>query len=325
MANKKSSSSKVEVKVKKIDLDDNKTKKTSKKPNKSKSSTINKVNKTSKKITKSKHASKLNKINKTKKSDIKKSKHVKKAINIKSIIVYLFLCLFIFGIIYSGINIIKWKKNVDENKNITEDLKDKIKEETDDNGDVVYSVDFNALKDINKDVVGYLDYKQFKINYVVVQGKDNDYYLNHNFNKKYNDAGWIFADYRNKINSKDKNIVIYGHSMKNGSMFGSLHNILKNKNYTKEENQTFKFITEDGTYIYKLFSVYTVEAEDYYITTDFNSNNEWSNYIKTMKSRSIYNFKVDVKNSDTIITLSTCQGYEGDKRLVVQAVRVNEE
>ena len=238
---------------------------------------------------------------------------------------FIFFIICLCGLCYSGYKIYNWNKNLNENEDIQEGLNDKIKEETNDQGDPVYYIDFDSLKAINKDTVAYVDYKQFNISYVVVHGKDNAYYLDHNFNNKYNDAGWIFADYRNKFDGTDKNIVMYGHSMRNGSMFGSLHKILNDKNYQKEENQIITFVTPGGTYKYKLFSVYTIEAEDYYITTDFKNNKEWKEFINKMKSRSIYNYNVEVGEDDTIITLSTCQGYTGEKRMVVQAVRLKEE
>ena len=248
----------------------------------------------------------------------------KKNKKLKTIIMFIIFILCLFGLAYSSAKIYNWNKNLNENEDIQEDLSDKVKEEVDDTGNPVFYVDFNALKELNNDTVAYLDYKQFNISYVVVKGKDNDYYLNHNFSKKSNEAGWIFADYRNNFDGTDKNIVLFGHSMKNGSMFGSLHKILNDKNYQKEENQVMTFVTPEGTYKYKLFSVYTIDAEDYYITTFFKNKKEWKTFIKKMKSRSIFNFNVNVSEKDTIITLSTCQGYTGNKRLVVQAVRIKE-
>ena len=311
-----SKSSSTDVKVKKINLDEVEKKKTS---SSKKKTTAKKQTSTTKKSTSGKHASK-DTGKKVVKKDIKEAKHVKQDNKKKNIIIVIFLIVCLCGVVYSGYKIYKWYTNLEENENIVEDLSDKIKE--DENG--IYHIDFDALKNINSDTVAYIDYKQFNINYVVVKGKDNAYYLDHNFSKKYNDAGWIFADYRNKFDGTDKNIVMYGHSMRNGSMFGSLHKLLNDKNYEKEENQTITFATPDGTYKYKLFSVYTIEAEDYYITTDFKKNKDWKEFINKMKSRSIYKFNVDVNEDDTIITLSTCQGSTGYKRMVVQAVRVKE-
>ena len=292
--------------VKKTNLEESKKKPTTKKTS------------TTKKTTSGKHVSK-DTGKKVVKKDIKEAKHVKQDNKKKNIIIIIFLIVCLCGLGYSGYKIYEWNKNLNENRDIQEDLNDKISEE-----DGVYHIDFDALKAINPDTVAYLDYKQFNVNYVIVKGKDNSYYLDHNFNRQYNGAGWVFADYRNKFDGTDKNIVMFGHSMKNGSMFGSLHKILNDKNYEKEENQTMTFVTPDGTYKYRLFAVYTVDAEDYYITTEFKKKKDWTEFVKKAKSRSIYKYDVEVGEDDTIITLSTCQGYTGTKRMVIQAVRVKE-
>ena len=147
---------------------------------------------------------------------------------------------------------------------------------------------------------------------------DNKFYLNHSFDKSNNTAGWIFADYKNKFDGKDKNIVLYGHNRKDNSMFGSLKNILNERWYNNPENTDIIFITQNKKHIYKVFSVYQIEKEDYYIKTEFNSSNEFEKFIKTLKQRSIKNFNVDVSKNDRIITLSTCAG-NSNCRVVLHA------
>ena len=93
--------------------------------------------------------------------------------------------------------------------------------------------------------------------------------------------------------------------MRNDSMFATLKNVLNNDWQEKEENKFITFITEKEEVIYEVFSVYQIEAEDYYIKTDFNES-EFKQYIDNMKSRSKYNFNVDVDEEDSILTLSTC-------------------
>jgi len=168
-----------------------------------------------------------------------------------------------------------------------------------------YSVDFEKLKKQNEDTVGWLKVEGTKAEYVVVKSDDKDYYLNHNFEKKYNEAGWIFADYRNKVDGTDKNIVIYGHNRRDGSMFGTLKNILKEDWYSNEENRKVTFITEDENSTYEVFSVYQIENEEYYITTEFKED-EFKEFIKTIEGRSITDFNTKVTEEDSILTLSTC-------------------
>ena len=144
-----------------------------------------------------------------------------------------------------------------------------------------------------------------KIEYVVVQSKDNNYYLTNNFEKKSNSAGWIFSDYRNKLDGTDKNIIIYGHNMRTKAMFGTLENALTKEWQENKENRHIVFATENEYSIYEVFSVYQIEAEDYYMTTDF-KNNEFKEFVNTIKNRSVFDFEVDVDENDKILTLSTC-------------------
>ena len=94
--------------------------------------------------------------------------------------------------------------------------------------------------------------------------------------------------------------------MRDGSMFGSLKNILNEEWYNNTENMNITFLTENGNYIYKVFSIYKIESEDYYIKTDFSTDNEYQKFLNIIKERSIKNFVVKVNVSDKILTLSTC-------------------
>ena len=101
-------------------------------------------------------------------------------------------------------------------------------EDTEDEKEVVeqYQIDFKLLKEQNNETVGYIKVNNTNIDYVVVQHNDNSYYLKHNFEKSWNNAGWIFADYHNKLDETDKNIVIFGHNTRDNSMFGTLKSTL---------------------------------------------------------------------------------------------------
>ena len=159
------------------------------------------------------------------------------------------------------------------------------------------------------------------IEYVIVQSKNNDYYLTHNIEKKYNKAGWVFADYRNKLDGTDKNIVIYGHNMKDNSMFATLENILKEEWYKKEENYIVEFITAKGSQKYQVFSTYKIKNEDYYIKTEF-QDNEFEEFINKIKNRSIKNFNIDITKEDNILTLSTCAD-NNKYRIVLHAKNID--
>ena len=131
------------------------------------------------------------------------------------------------------------------------------------------NVNFTELKEKNTDTVAWLNVNGTNINYPVVQAQDNDYYLTHSFNGSWNEAGWVFMDFHNKLDGTDKNIVIYGHSMLNKTMFGSLHNVVKSNWYTNTDNHNVVFVTEENEYTAQVFSVYDIRVEEYYINTDF--------------------------------------------------------
>ena len=241
---------------------------------------------------------------------------------IKSLVIFTVFILFLSIFIYSAYKVIRWKLNVDENNNINDVIKENIKFDED---EVVeeskYKVDFDSLKKYNPDTVAYLKVYGTNIDYVVVKGEDNSYYLKHNFNKEYNVAGWIFADYKNKFDGTDKNIVIFGHNTKDGSMFGTLNKVLTEDWQKNDNNLQIVFITERKEYLYQVFSTYIIKAEDYYINTEFENNENYYKFLKNIKERSNYDYNVDINPNDKILTLSTCMG-SGSKRVVLHAKKI---
>ena len=185
-----------------------------------------------------------------------------------------------------------------------------------------YTVDFNLLKRQNSDTVAWIKVNGTNIEYPIVKAKDNEYYLTHSFDKSSNSAGWIFADYKNKFDGTDKNIVIYGHNRKDKSMFGSLRNILSSEWQNNSENTEITFVSENENCIYKVFSVYQIEKENYYIKTNFNSSSEFEKFLETIKTRSVKDFETPVSSADSILTLSTCAAND-DYRTVLHAKKSN--
>ena len=238
----------------------------------------------------------------------------KRKLKIKNLITILFGLICIFGIIYSLYNIINWKIDVDKNNKIKDDIKVNIVIDNEDN----YKINFNKLKEQNPDTKAYIKVNNTNIDYVVVQTTNNSYYLNHNFNKEYNIAGWVFLDYRNKLDGTDKNIIIYGHNTKDNSMFDTLRFVLNKDWYMNEDNYEIKFITEEKEYKYYVFSTYEIKPEDFYITTNFTSDENYEYFLNKIKSRSIYDYNVDVNKDDKVLTLSSCLG-EGQSRVVLHA------
>ena len=144
-------------------------------------------------------------------------------------------------------------------------------------------VDFQDLLQKNKETVAWLKVNNTNVDYPVVQTNNNDYYLKHDFNKKKNANGWIYADYRNDLRYFGTNTIIYGHNLTNRKLFGSLVWTLKESWYTKEENQYIKLSTPDSNTIWRIFSIYTTKPEVYYLKTYFSSNEEHQSFLKLLK------------------------------------------
>lgn len=241
----------------------------------------------------------------------------------KKILLYFFLLIFLIGFIYSSIKIMLYiedsKQNAKINDTISNDVT--IVKNGDENIEE-YRINFQELKEKNSDTIGWLKVNGTNIEYVVVKGTDNDYYLSHNFEKQNNSAGWIFADYRNKFDYTDYNTIIYGHNMKNDSMFGTLKNVLSDDWYNNEENRHIILVTEKGTFTYEVFSVYEEKASDYPIQTGFSNDNEYLNFLNTIKDKSITDFNVELSAEKRILTLSTC-GNNNKNRVILHAIKEN--
>ncbi len=162
-----------------------------------------------------------------------------------------------------------------------------------------------ALHTQNSDIVGFMYAEGTKISYPVTQYTDNEFYLDHSFDKKTLKSGTIFMDYRNlKDIGKNKNIVIYGHNMSNGSMLGGVAKFYKNESFFN--STPIIFYAFDGIYTFEVFSIYRTTADYQYFKTKFNSKEEFLNFAAEMKGNSIYQKDVTFDEEDIILTLSTC-------------------
>ena len=182
-------------------------------------------------------------------------------------------------------------------------------------------IDISELKKINKDTVAWIVVDGTNINYPIVLGNDNDYYLSHDFNKDYSIGGWIFMDYRNAPLMEDKNTIIYGHNLFNKTAFGGLSNLFTDGWFNKSNHKIIIY-TEKGKYIYNIFSVYNSDPEIYYLNVLFKNNDEYSEFLTTLKSRSIFDFGEELNSNDKILTLSTCND-DNSGRKVIHAKMVN--
>lgn len=179
-------------------------------------------------------------------------------------------------------------------------------------------VDFDELRQMNGDVIGWIEVEAIpEISYPIVQGKDNDYYLHRTFKKADNFAGSIFVDYTNSGDFTDCNTIIYGHNMKNGSMFGKLKRLCENEKY--KDSRYLWICTPKGKYRYEIFSMQYARVDSETYTMYSEHDDAFGGYLERMAAKS--QVDMDTQNltkDDYIVTLSTCTSYD-DVRFVVQA------
>lgn len=274
----------------------------------------------------------------------KPHKHLKKSVLKKF---YIFLLLIFLGLIgFSSYKIFTWyidnqniknlSKEIENNTNINEiPSTDKTVLVNPPQGEKVdqyweyiktpfINVDFTNLINKNKDTVGWIHVNGTNINYPVVQTKDNDYYLHHAFDNTYNSAGWVFADYRTTLSFLADNTIIYGHGRYDNTVFGSLRNILNNSWQNNKDNHIVRISTPTTNTLWQVFSIYTIEAESYYLQDNFTNDTAYQDFLNTLKNRSIYDFQTTIDSNDKILTLSTCKD-TGSIRVVLHAKLIKEE
>jgi sortase B len=234
----------------------------------------------------------------------------------------LFILTIIFLVIlgYSVYKIVIWVTENRRNNNVKEMVNEYVTIEEDEK-DNKYNINFAKLKEINSDVVAYLKVYNTKIEYPVVKTLDNDYYLNHSFDKTRNSAGWIFANFNNSFDGEDKNISMFGHGRLDGSMFGTLKETLTSSWQKSNPHKQIVFITEKEVNEYEIFSTYKILIEDYYIKNTFPNSDEYEEFLNILKKRSNYDYGVDLTSEDQIITLSTCD-VNNHYRIVLHARKI---
>lgn len=177
------------------------------------------------------------------------------------------------------------------------------------------------LYDKYEDYRGWIKIDNTNINYPIVQGKDNSFYLDKDINKNYLSSGSIFMNYLNH-GFNDENTVLFGHHMRNKTMFAQL------KKYKEKEffygNNDIEIEVENGKVLkYKVFSAYVTDAKNNYIETDFDDKEQYKEFLKYIKNKSQYKSDIDVNENDKIITLSTCSYEFNDARMVVHGKLLN--
>lgn len=178
----------------------------------------------------------------------------------------------------------------------------------------------NTLKQKNNDVIGWIYIYDTKVDYPIVKGKDNSYYLSHDIEKNKSKYGSIFMDYKNNptdLDGVNSNVVLYGHRMRDNQMFGSLDKF-SDKEYFKGK-YPIAIILNDKEYYFEAFSSYVTSSDDNYIQTSFNNKEYFDKFVQKCCNKSHTLLNTDIGSINNILTLSTCSYEFEDARLVVHA------
>ena len=282
----------------------------------------------------------------TNKKVVKKNlKKENKSSKIKNIILTILLIFFSALFIYSGYKIIRWKIDSNNTKKEIKEINKKVKiKEVKDNDNTIIieqdnipkedpywdfiklnliDVDFSKLLETNSNTKGWIQIAGTNINYPFVQTTDNNFYLTHSFNNSYNEAGWVFMDYRNDIENFDKNTILYAHGRYDNTMFGTLKDVFKNDWLNNTSNYTIKISTPYENTLWQVFSVYKIKTTDDYIQIYFKDNNEYQDFLNLIANRTMHDFGTTVSTNDNILTLSTC--YNETEKVVLHAKLIKKE
>ena len=219
----------------------------------------------------------------------------------------------------------KYKKGTDLYKKISEDYVEDDGENTtptedDDQLITPPQIDHAGLAAQNSDYIGWLRIEACNIDYPVVIGKTNDDYIHTGFNKEYVYAGTLFVDYENQRDFSDPNTILYGHNMRNRSMFGNLRNFLDSDFATT--NHSFWLCTKDYSYLYEIYSIAVVRVEGSAFTLFSKFDEKYAEYVSERVQGSAITIGITPDEEARTLTLSTCYGPGvNGNRLIIQAYR----
>ncbi len=226
--------------------------------------------------------------------------------------ILLVVCLAVF--LYSAGNLAnigyKYHKVNSDNKKLQEEVVTEVKQDS----PLDRKVDFNQLKSINEDIIGWIYIPNTNIDYALLKGKTNDTYIHTNYEKKYSFAGSIFLDEDNDVSLTDSNTIIYGHNMKNGSMFANIKKFADH-DYFINHPEVYIYLPDGSINVYSVYSTKIIEAtSDYYL-----KNIDYASYVANAKSSAKQSRDVDTQNAAPLLLLSTCYAPDTTTRSVLFA------
>lgn len=181
--------------------------------------------------------------------------------------------------------------------------------------------DFSSYLSMNPDFTGWLSINETAIDYPVVKGRDNEFYLEHDFYREKHPFGAIFMDYRNIGNGQDNHMIIYGHYTPNGHMFADLEKYLSEDFFNENRTITFRDIYAERTY--EIFSVHVAPADAYFINESFR-NPDMTDYLTDLSERSFHQTDTEFADDTRVLTLISCNYTVDDGRIYIHAVEINE-
>ena len=189
---------------------------------------------------------------------------------------------------------------------------------TDPYADALSAMDFTALREANPEVIGWILIPGTTVSYPLLQGEDNEYYLNHTWKGRWSSVGAIFMECRNSPDLTDFHTIVYGHNMRNGSMFGALQSY-RDQSFLTEHPSVYLTV-DSGTYRYDIFSIYQAEVDSNTYQLGFPREGARETFLADCAGRSVIETGVTPQTYDRILTLSTCTNIGGKNiRWVVQA------
>lgn len=256
-----------------------------------------------------------------------KGKRFKKVKKSYKILIFILLVIIICSVIY----IVKYflaREEVKEESNllntITVDKTDITPKKTE------RMLQVEELKKKNSDIIGWIEIEGTNINYPVLQGSDNDFYMTHNYEKEESVYGSLFLDKDYDWKRGSNNLLIYGHNMQDGSMFHDLLNYADKDYY--EEHPIIRFTTPEEDAEYEIIAafrsrVYYKSEQNvfrYYYFVNPESKEEYEEFVKNAKEASIYDTRNTAEYGDKLITLSTCSYHTEDGRFAVIGRKIND-
>lgn len=183
-----------------------------------------------------------------------------------------------------------------------------VEDTEDTKSEVPIIIDWDKLKNINSDIIAWLYCEGTSVNSPVVQAEDNEYYLARQFDKTKSSAGSLFLDCRNNISSRDENLIIYGHRMKDDSMFGIIPMYADEDYYL--DHPIMYLLTPEQNYVVEIFACRTVNGDMNYLRTFFEDRDAFITYINSAVKQSYWMPDIDLATEESILTLVTCSSYK---------------